>query len=89
MYVYKYLFSGLYIILIHTTNPVSSNRKHVGNFIDNEQLNWIDMAIIFQMSVLRVRQKSLEKSNAFCSNLGMLQLTQPNKCLFKVFCISL
>ena len=89
MYVYKYLFSGLYIIFIHSTSPISSYRKHLGNFIDNEHLNWIDMTIIFQMSVLRVRQKSLEKSNAFCSNLGMLQLTQPNKVPIKVFCISL
>ena len=57
MYIYKYLFSGLYIFFTHTTSPVSSYRKHIGNFFDNEHLNYIDMTIIFQMSVLRTGRK--------------------------------
>ena len=57
MYVYKYLFSGQYIFFTHTTSPVSSYRNHIGNFIDNEYLNYIDMTIIFQMSELRIGRK--------------------------------
>ena len=50
MYVYQYLFSGLHIIFMHITSPVSSCRKYIA---DNEHLSWTNMTIIFQMLVLR------------------------------------